>query len=154
VVHEGNWIDKNSGSCSGGHVLVDQVVARVREERGYDLSLIQATKAVCDGWFKECGLRIAVEPYIASSASILIDEVMDTASHLLDQDARTLDGIMVAGGAAPLLFPVIRAKYPHAIMAEYSRMTLAEGFCRFGCALRNDQKVQRDRAAQAAAVTA
>lgn len=154
VVRDGNWIDKNSGSCRGGHVLVDQVVARVREERGYTLSLIEATRAVCDGWFKDYGSRIPVQPYIASSATILTDEVMDTVSRLLDKDARTLDGIVVAGGAAPLLYPVIHARYQHAVMAENSRMTVAEGFCRFGCAYRNDRKVQRNRAAQSAAVAA
>ncbi len=151
VVREGNWIDKNSGSCPGGHVLVERVVNRIKEDRGYTLPLVEATKAIAQGSFKEYGNQVSIKPYVDEAATHLISVVINKANQLLDADARTLDGIVVAGGGASIIYPAIASKYPHAVIAAGDpRMTVAEGFCRFGCAARNDMKVRAERQAKIA----
>ncbi len=154
VVRSGSWIEKNSGSCPGGHVLVERVVSIIKEQRGYTLPLVEATKAIATGSFKDYGNQVPIAPFVNEAAAHLITVVMNKANQLLDADARTLDGIVVAGGGASLIFPAVAAKYPHAVIAAGDpRMTVAEGFCRFGCAARNDMKIRAERQAKAATST-
>lgn len=151
VVRSGHWIERHADSCSGAHVLVQRVVERIQAERGYTIPLVAATKAIVDGTFKDRGEVVSVKPFVDESVVHLATQVMDTLSRKIDRDARSLDGIVVAGGAAGLLFPLIKARYPHAVMAENSRMTVAEGFCRFGMAYRNDMRIKAEREARSAA---
>lgn len=146
VVRKGHWIDKNAGSCSGAHVIVARIAQLIKEQRGHSMTLIETTKAVVDGSFMDFGETVDIFPFVEAAKQVLIDDVLDTIDRLLDRDARSLNGIVLAGGAAQLLYPIVHAKYKHAIMADNSRMTVAEGFFRAGCALRNDQRRKAARA--------
>ena len=48
---------------------------------------------------------------------------------------RKLDGVLLAGGGAPIVHPHIQAKWPHAYLADKPRLAVAEGMRRFGMAL-------------------
>ncbi|MBK6616214.1 ParM/StbA family protein [Ottowia sp.] len=158
IVRNGLWVDKNSDSCSGAHIVVKQVAKRIKDEFGHALTMVEATKAVVEGHVMDFGKMVSIQPFITESLQLLTDEVIDTANRLIDREARGLNGIVVAGGAAQLLFPLLHAKYKHAIMSDDSRMTVAEGFYRFGCAqrikLNKSAERERDRAAAAAAAAA
>ena len=66
---------------------------------------------------------------------MLVDEVVDTATRLMEPYARRLDGVIVAGGGADMVYGVLRDRWPHAIKAEDPRFSVAEGMRRFGAAL-------------------
>jgi plasmid segregation protein ParM len=154
VVRNGLWVDRNAGSCHGAHVVVERVAQLIKEQRGHSMTLIETTKAIVDGRFMEFGEQVDIAPFVDASKQVLIDDVVDTIDRLLDRDARSLNGIVLAGGAAKLLLPTVQAKYKHAFMADNSRLTVAEGFYRAGSALRNDRrkKAARAKAADAEAV--
>ena len=46
--------------------------------------------------------------------------------------ARSMDGIIVAGGGAYLVGPSLKAKYPNAEILPQPRFAVAEGYARFG----------------------
>lgn len=147
VVRNGLWVDKNAGSCDGAHIVVDQVSKLIKQQRGHSMTLVETTKAIVDGNFMEYGTLVDVAPFVAASAQIRVDNVLETLDRLMDRDARSFDGIVVAGGAAQILFPMIKTKYRHAFMSsQNTRMSVAEGFYRGGCALRNDRRIRAARA--------
>ena len=152
AVKNGLWVDKNAGSCDGAHVVVKKVAQLIKEQRGHSLTLIETTKAIVDGSFMEFGTSVDITPFLTASAQVLVDKVLDTVDRLMDRDARSFDGIAVAGGAAPILFQMIKAKYRHAFLSSESnsRMAVAEGFYRGGCALRNDRRARSEKARTAA----
>ena len=156
VIKNGLWVDKNAGSCEGAHVVVEKVAKLIKEQRGHSLTLVETTKAIVDGSFMEFGTPVDVTPFVAASTQVLVDKVLDTVDRLMDRDARSFDGIAVAGGAAQILFPMIKAKYRHAFLSSEkdSRMAVAEGFYRGGCALRNDRLARAEKAQAAAAASA
>ena len=58
--------------------------------------------------------------------------VLDEANRIFGEKAAMLDGIVVGGGGAELLFAKLRNRFPNAISGDEPRMMVAEGFCRLG----------------------
>jgi plasmid segregation protein ParM len=138
LVRNALWVERNSGSCRGGYVLTERLAAAIKADTGHVFTALEATAAVTDGYYLEYGRKMPIAPYLAEAAQPLVDEILDTTARLLDRDVRGLNGVIVAGGAAKLLFPTLSAKYPHAVLAPTPRFAVAEGFARFGAAYRND----------------
>lgn len=146
----GVWTEHGSGSCKGGYVAAEELSRILQSKDQINVSPLEATGAIESGYIRHFGKKIDIRPYLPAAGIPIAAEILDNATRLIERDARMLDGIILAGGGAALVYDQLRAKWPHTVLAENSRMTVAEGFCRLGCALRTDR---RHRAARAAATT-
>ncbi|MFY9327778.1 MAG: ParM/StbA family protein [Georgfuchsia sp.] len=134
LVQNGRWIEKASGTCSGVSVAADQLV-RLLEAQRLTISLIEAEEALATGKIRNFGQVMDVSAEVAKAADMVVAEVVDTASRLMDGYARNMDGVIIAGGGANLVFDRIVKKWPHAIQASDPRYSVAEGMRRLGIKL-------------------
>jgi plasmid segregation protein ParM len=136
VVRGGMWVERLAGSCAGASIAAEKLAALVTSELRTPMSPIEATQALSDGFTTSFGKRVDLGALVARAATPLVDEVLDNVSRLLDREARSLDGIALAGGGAPFLTEALSARFPHVHSLPDARMSVAEGFRRFGCAKR------------------
>jgi len=80
------------------------------------------------------GERIDVSEHVNRAVEPLAAQIVDKANQLIGKSARSLDGILVAGGGAPLVLSTLQKAWPHARLSENCRFSVAEGFCRYSMA--------------------
>lgn len=131
VMKKGRWIQEASDVCSGARVAAARF-QRLLAERGITVKLVQTEAALQSGRLRHLGENLDVTTERDLAATMLVAEVIDTAQRLMDAHVGELDGVIVAGGGASLVYKSIRAKWPHTIMADDSRFTVAEGMRRYG----------------------
>lgn len=134
LVQRGRWVEKASGVCSGARVAAEHLT-RLLGQRKITVDILESEEAIQTGHVRDFGRRLDVTPERTQAISLLVDEVVDTATRLMEPYARKLDGVIVAGGGANLVFERLRERWPHAIKAEDPRFSVAEGMRRFGSAL-------------------
>lgn len=147
----GIWTEHASGSCKGAYVAAQELVNILQANNQMTVSPLEATEAIETGWVRHFGKKLDIKPYLPAAGMPIATEILDHASRLMERDARTLDGIILAGGGAPLVYEKLRAKWPHTVQAADSRMSVAEGFCRLGCALRSELRRRAEAGASAQA---
>jgi hypothetical protein len=133
----------------GASAVMEEIVHAIHAQTGRMLSLVEAMVPVEKGHVVDYGARVDIAPFLSAAQAVLVDDVVDTAARLLDRDARGLNGIVVAGGSASLIGDAPRARFRHALIDPNSRLAVAEGFCRLGCALRAGERRRVDRSRQA-----
>lgn len=126
--------EKAAGSCGGVRLAVEHM-QRLLNQENIQVDHFEAEQALRDRRIRYFGKALDVTDYVKQSISLITSEVMDTASRVLDPVARKLDGILIAGGGAPVILPELLLKWPHATLANEPRMAIAEGFCRFGLSI-------------------
>lgn len=134
LVQRGRWVEKASGVCSGARVAAEHLM-RLFGERGITVDLLEAEEAIHTGYVRDFGKRLDVAGERDQAIRMVVDEVVDTATRLMEPYARKLDGVIVAGGGAPLVIRPLQCRWPHAVLSEEPRFAVAEGMRRFGAAL-------------------
>lgn len=134
LMQEGTWVEKASGSCGGVRVAAEHL-KRLLGERGIEVGLLDAEAALQAGSIKNFGERLDLSSEVAQSVAINVSEIVDEATRKFSPVARKLDGVILAGGGAPLIERSLADKWPHSMVIENPRMAVAEGFCRMGKAI-------------------
>lgn len=127
----GSMVEYAAVSCTGVHMVYDAVsTALVFEKMPSTISVIDKVvtqrKVLWNGSIKD--MSKIVEDATSGFESL----VLDHADRIFGQQAGMLNGIIVCGGGAELIFKKIKEKFPSAIFGEDPRMMVAEGFCRLG----------------------
>lgn len=133
------WIEDASGICSGVRVAAERLSRILSDEikvnnKSITVSPKEAETALMTGYIRHFG-KINVTDKVQRATSIITDEVLRSASRYLESEAATLDGIVLAGGGAPLVESAIKNLWPHVVTPENPRFVVAEGFRRFGAGL-------------------
>lgn len=134
LMQRGRWVEKASGSCAGVRVAADHL-ARMLGEKGLTADLPECEEALQTRKLLNFGKKTDVGNDVDQSIALIVTEVIDTATRLMEPFVRRLDGVLVAGGGAPIIHPAIQDKWPHAHLAHKPRFAVAEGMRRFGLAL-------------------
>jgi plasmid segregation protein ParM len=112
-----------------------KVYSAVRAELntlGYAVTLEAVDEAVKTGRVKHYGESIDVSAIVDAAAQPLRDLIVDRAQTLLSDSAKSLDGIIVSGGIAPMVIDAVKGAFRNAVLDENPRIAIAEGLCRFG----------------------
>lgn len=133
MTKKGRWAENASDICAGVRVAAEHI-KRLMGDRQLTMTLNEAEDALQTGRVKSFGAFIDVSAEVAESAALVAAEVVDTANRLMEGYVRQLDGVLVAGGGAPLVFEQLSKQWPHAILVEDSRFAVAEGMRRLGLA--------------------
>lgn len=134
LVQNGRWVEKASGACSGISVAADHLL-RLLEARGITIGMVEAEDALVKRAIRSFGKSLDVAKEVEKAADIVVAEIVDTASRLLDGYAREMDGVIVAGGGASFVSDRIAKRWPHVMQAENPRYSVAEGMRRLGVKL-------------------
>lgn len=134
LMMNGRWVEKASGTCSGARVAAEHL-QRILGEKGMTVDLFECEEALRKKQIRNFTARVDVTNEVNEAVNILTNEVIDTASRLMEPYARKLDGVIVAGGGAEFMFEKIRERWPHARCPQAARISVAEGMRRFAAML-------------------
>lgn len=133
----GRFVEKASGSCSGARVAAEQLQRFVAEQMNITATLEECEDALTTKQITIFGQTHNVSVQVHEAVQYLVTEVVDTAKRILEQHARRLNGIIVAGGGAPLCYEALSQVWPHAKIATNPRLAVSEGMRRFGLGVMN-----------------
>jgi plasmid segregation protein ParM len=142
LVERGRVIEHAFGSCDGMHIAATNLQKEILGMHDIQVSVSDATDMLATPTLKNFGERIDVSKEVRTAVEPVAQIIADKANQLFGERARKMDGIRVAGGGAPLVIEVLRKKWANTSLAENSRFSVAEGFCRFAVGLeqfRNEQ---------------
>ena len=125
-------IENASVSTPGVYKTFEKLQAELRHGGFYD-DLNSVTNALIERAVD--GQDVA--GIVKSASQNLIDDTVSTAKEAFSN--RRLDGILVAGGGASLVFGAVKALFPKAEMIKNSRLAVAEGYVRLGLAKTMEQ---------------
>lgn len=127
----GAMVEYAVASCPGMHLVYDALSCALAAER-LPTALDVVETAVRTREIKLYGQLRDVGPLVDAAKSGFESTVLDEADRIFGEKAAMLDGIVVGGGGAELLFAKLWERFPNAICGDEPRMMVAEGFCRLG----------------------
>jgi len=134
LMKNGRWVEKASGGCSGARVAAEHL-QRILSKKDMTVDLLECEEALRKKFIRNFRERIDVSADVAEAVGVLANEVVDTATRLMEPYARQLDGVIVAGGGAAFMYETIKHRWPHAVCPQIPRMSVAEGMRRFAAML-------------------
>lgn len=133
MTKKGRWAQSASDVCAGVRVAADHI-KRIMGEKNITVSFSEAEEIIQTKEVKIFGKRHDASAEVSQAIAMVASEVVDTANRLMEAYVRQLDGVLVAGGGAPLVFEQLKDQWPHAIMVDEHRFAVAEGMRRLGVA--------------------
>ncbi len=130
LMMNGRWVEKASGSAKGVHVAAE-AMQRALKEKGIEVDLPDCEAAMQSKTVRHFGIK-DVTADVDLAASLVVSEVIDTAERFITPYVRKLDGVVLAGGGAPLLAQQLKTKWPTVLVPEHPRFAVAEGLRRLG----------------------
>ncbi len=134
LMMNGRWVEKASGTCSGARVAAEHL-QRILGDKGITADLPECEEALRKKVIRNFTQKIDVSNDVNEAVNILANEVIDTATRLMEPYARKLDGVIIAGGGASFMYDKIKTRWPHAVTPQQPRMSVAEGMRRFASML-------------------
>lgn len=146
LMDQGNRIEKASGSSIGVSRIVSGAADRITLDKDniFDhdkdnpirvshqrlMEAIERDSIVVK--VKHLGVLLDVSHYVKQAIDSWYTDFVDAFQTKLQPYIVDLDGIIIAGGGAALLFGPLSSKWPHVKLMDDSRFAVSEGFCRFG----------------------
>jgi len=131
IIDKGQFFQGAEGACKGVHVA-SQRLHRTLADRGVDCSLMDAEEMLRTKRMKDMGRVVDLSKEVEDSVNEIVTLVEDESNRLMKDKVRRLDGILVAGGGAPLVIEKFTEKWPHSVLSENPRFSVSEGMRRFG----------------------
>ena len=134
LVSQGQAIQEMYSSCNGMRIVAENLMRQISRKRGIsDLGLPEATQILETGSMLIAGKPVSVQDELQASLEPLAREILETANQVLgSSELRRMQGVLIAGGGAPLLYPRLLEAWPQAVLCDDPRFSVAEGFMRAG----------------------
>lgn len=131
MIVNGVWSEAGAKSSEGASSIVGAIQTNIQQKHGVPLTLRQ-----CDEVLRTKALKLfgKVENYadvVDQACANYARNVIEAAAKVFGSRLPTMDGILVAGGAAALVYPHIVKQWPHARISASPRYTVAEGMRRY-----------------------
>lgn len=144
MIVNGVWSEAGARSSEGASAIVGTIQTTIQQKHGIPLTLRQ-----CDEVLRTKALKLygKVENYsdvVESACASYARNVIEAAQKVFGSRLPTMDGILVAGGAAALVYPHIKKLWPHAKVSASPRFTVAEGMRRYVLMVQSVQSAQSD----------
>lgn len=145
MVERGHVVDRSFDSCHGMRVAAEQLQRLILEDFRAKITLSEASDMLAKPVLRSFSRQIDVTEQVVKSAKNLSTMIADKAGQIFGEKVRSLSGIRVAGGGAPLIRDAVAAKWADTGMGQLpedfvsvmpnSRFAVAEGFLRFALGL-------------------
>lgn len=132
LMREGVYVQSSSEiSCDGVHFAILNLLPRLAKQ-GIRLTHVQAEEVLRTKQVKHFGQMKEVGEHVDAAVETVAQNILTNADYMLSSEATTLDGILLAGGGAPMIFDQVKKRWPVVEMLEDFRMAVADGYCKFG----------------------
>ena len=136
MVVKGHPIEHAFGSCDGMRIAAEELQRILQKDpRKLHITMVEATEALRTKEVSNFGSKVDVSAAVTECVKPLAAQIINKADQLIGTKARELNGVLIAGGGAPLIFPHLLEKWPHSKLTPNPRYSVADGFCRFAQAL-------------------
>lgn len=132
LIDNGIWSAAGARSAGGANVIATDLRDRIYAEHGLNLSLRDCDDILRTKVTRAYGKPLQLADLVESCCIAYSRGIAETAIQVFGDRLATLDGILIAGGAADLIYPHLRKDWPHAVTAAVPRFTVAEGMRRWG----------------------
>lgn len=132
LIESGVWSQAGAKSSGGASVIATDLQARIQTAHGVMLPLRDCDTVLRTKSAKLYGKVVDLEALVDETAAAYAKGVIENAHHAFGPRLPTLDGIIIAGGAAELIHGHVKGEWAHAITAKEPRFTVAEGMRRYG----------------------
>lgn len=122
--------DVAGDSISGVSIVYSAVTAEF-QDKGYPVVLESIVEAINTKKIRHYGI-IDVSEIVDVATQPLRQVIVDRAKTLFGDVAGRLNGVIVAGGGATLVFDAVKETFGNAILDASPRLSVAEGMCRWG----------------------
>ncbi len=149
VIYErGRYIEAAAGRHNGMRSVVE-VIQREMALAGVERSIVEIEEALPRGSLIDRGQIFDFSKIANQSIDYFTSKIIEEASRLMGRRLNALNGILVAGGGAPLAIESFRKVWPHAQLARDEfhsdakdgsamhgpRFVISEGYFRYGKSL-------------------
>ena len=124
-------VERAFGSSNGVGAVYQQVT-QAFGNRSLPNDLKTVDHAIRARTVKVYGKPVDVSDIVVPIVDAFGQKIVDEAKRRFGERLSTLDGVLVAGGGASLVFDSIVAALPHSTLPSDPQFTVAEGFARFG----------------------
>lgn len=141
LIEKGHFIESHHQSVGGTTVAIESLRKLVKSsEYKADISELEAEQCLLTKKLLNFGEEIDISHLVEEAYRPFTAEVTQKAKSLFDTKARKLHAIVVAGGASPLIGNERKEEWSNIVISERKRMSIAEGFYRFGRTRLNSNK--------------
>ncbi|MBK4736091.1 ParM/StbA family protein [Noviherbaspirillum pedocola] len=105
-----------------------QIALRARKHR---LSLVECNEALRTRQIKVFGQYEDITNDVLTAIAPVINKIVSKATMVIGNDAKSIDGILLAGGGAYATYHPLRDIWNHVVILENPRMSVAEGYLRY-----------------------
>lgn len=127
LMKEGQYIERGADSCSGMSAAAEQL-RRILGGQDTQASLVECEEAFRTKSLFQFGEQVGIQNQVQEAQSHVVQEVISKGNSLFAEDARSLHGILVAGGSAEPIFERSKTVWKHSILVEQPRWAVADGF--------------------------
>jgi len=131
LMRRGAYVEAGALSCEGIHYAIDDLVRRLANN-GFKVSHIEAEQILRTKVLKHFGASKDVSEDVDAALEAIAATIQVTADALLSDEARKLDGVLLAGGGGALILESMKRKWPNTLLVDDPRMAVADGYCKFG----------------------
>lgn len=135
LLYGGVWSDAGARSIAGANKVAEALRDRVNAANGTQISLRTADEVLRSRFLKLYGKSIDVSNDVKQVCESFARQIVEGAISTFGDSLATLDGILVAGGGADLVFPLLKKAFDHAECIDTPRFSVAEGLRRYGLLL-------------------
>jgi plasmid segregation protein ParM len=96
------------------------------------MNIEEATEAIQHKFIKNFGENLNLEIEVEQAYQMISKLIVDHATQVFKEEARRLDGIILAGGGASVVYPHLKHIWPSTIVPENPRFSVADGYVRYG----------------------
>lgn len=134
LISEEQIVEHASGSAEGFRAVYERLMPEFTD-RGYSTSPKDITQAIIHHKVMHFGKTVDVAPLVNKAVAAASQSILFDVQRLFGAYASKLNGVVVAGGAAPAIAPQLIKHYPHTMVLPNPRYAVADGFRRHSCAV-------------------
>jgi plasmid segregation protein ParM len=140
LMMQGRWVESSSGGCGGVRMAAEHM-QRLLEAKGIQRDLVDVEKGLREGFIRHFGEKVDLSKEISEATDLVASKVIDMATQLMSSHVHSLDGVLVTGGGADIIFSTMKQRWPHVkliedvhnnIKMQGSRFIVSEGYYRWG----------------------
>jgi plasmid segregation protein ParM len=135
LIMGGVWSSAGAKSFAGANRIAGELADSIKAKHNQELPLRTCDEILRTKSTKFFGSRVDLTEMVEQHCKDYARAVQEEALKVFGSSLAGLDGIMIAGGGADLVFPVLSKVWPHAATAKQPRHAVAEGMRRYGLML-------------------
>lgn len=142
VFQKNEWTEKGKGIAGGVSDAAQHLQRAIADRHNVNVELGEAEAALLSKKIVNFGKTVDVTNEANEAVEALAVDILDKATQKIEPFVRRLNGVIVAGGGAPLIHKRIEAQWPHAVLISDHRYAVAEGMRRFGLGCLLDEALE------------